>query len=82
MFHKRDLNYAVDLLDMALMQRDKDRSLVREILIHRANANPRNLGNTIRRNRAKALSLEHPHDSVEYRIDRLTSTTLRRLAAA
>ena len=40
MFDKRDLNYAINLLDMALMQRNKDRSLVRKILIDRANANP------------------------------------------
>ena len=82
MFDERDLNYAIDLLDMPLMQRNKDRPLVRKILIDRANAYPSNLGHTISRNRTKALSLQHRHHSVEYRVDRLTGTTLRRLAAA
>ena len=53
MFDERVLDQAVDLIDMALMQSRKDRTFVGEILVDRANANPRNFGNAVSRNRAK-----------------------------
>jgi hypothetical protein len=66
---------------VALVQRDKDRPLVREILVDRANTYASDLGNAIRRDSTKAFAFQQSDDGVEHRIDSLTGTALLRLAS-
>ena len=49
MLDELGVDHPVNLIDMALMQSNKDRLFVREVLVHGADAYPRNLGNPVRR---------------------------------
>ena len=81
MFDELALDHAVNLIYVALVQGDKDRLLVREVLIDRADAHPRNLGNPVRRDSAKALTLQDSYNGIEYRLDCLPCTPLLRTAS-
>jgi hypothetical protein len=71
----------IDLLDMTLVQGDKNRALVGKVLINRTDADTGNLGDAVCRNRFDALSLQNSDHGVEHRFDRLTSPPLLGLAA-
>ena len=82
MLDQPGFDHAIDFLDVALMQRRKDRALVREVLVHRTDANPGHLSNAIGSDGIKALALQHSHDCVQHRIDGLKRAPLLRLATS
>src|SRR5215469_17888000 len=82
MFDKLGLDHSVNLIDVALMQRNKDSLLVREILVHRADAHPGNLGNSVRRDGPEALALQDSYNCVKYRFNCLMCAQLLRSASA
>jgi len=80
-FDKFGVDHPVNLIYVTLVQRDKDRLLVRKVLVDRANAYARNFGNPVCCDSTKALTLQHSYNCIEYGIDRLPRATLLRLAA-
>jgi hypothetical protein len=56
-FDELGLNHAVNVIDVALVQGNKDCLLVREILVDRADAHPGHLGDPVRGDGKEALTL-------------------------
>ena len=56
-FDELGLDHPVNLIYVTLVQSDKVRLLVRKVLVDRADAYPRHLGNPVRCDRLKALTL-------------------------
>ncbi len=69
------------LCRMALMQGAENRLLVGEVLIQRANADARDLGNAVRRDRVGAVSLENERHGSQHVFDRLACAGLPRCTA-
>jgi hypothetical protein len=55
-FDKFGVDHPVNLIYVTLVQRDKDRLLVRKVLVDRANAYARNFGNPVCCDSSKALT--------------------------
>jgi hypothetical protein len=72
---------AVDLLNVAFVQGDEDGALVGKILVDRADADSRDLGDPIGRDGLKAFAFEDPDDSVEHSFDGVARPALPRLLA-
>ena len=79
--NKRGFDRAVDLLYMALMERSEDGSLVREVLIERADADTCGFGDAVGGNGFSSLSLQDANDSFENGVDGLTRAELLRMTA-
>ena len=81
MLYQFALYYAIDLLDVALMQGRENSALVGEVLIEGADAYAGDFGDAICGQGPKALALQNPDNGVEDRIDGLQCAALLRLAS-
>lgn len=70
------LDDAIDLIDVALVQGDVDRALVREVLVDRADAYPRNLSDAVRGDGIDAFALQDSYNGIKHRFDGLTRAAL------
>jgi len=70
------LDGAIDLLHMALMQRSKDRALIRKVLVHRPDADARDLRDAVGVDRGKPFLLEDADDGFEDRLHGLAGAAL------
>ncbi len=68
----RVLSNTPDLLDVAIVERREDGTLVRKILVDGADADAGHLGDAVRRDAVDAVALQDLHDRVEHVLDRLT----------
>jgi hypothetical protein len=71
------LNQAINLIDMTLVQRVKDRSPIGKILIKRANTHAGDFGNPVGCDTVCAAAFEKPHCGIQDRFDRFYGTPLR-----
>jgi len=69
-------NEVIDLLDVTFVEGDEDRTLVREILIERANTDTGNLCDSVCRDGSDALALHDPDYRVKDGLDRLPGAML------
>ena len=81
MLYERGSDYAVNLLDVPLVQRNKDCLLVRKVLIDRTDAHAGDFGNPVCGESPKSFALQHSPYSLEYGFDSLAGAPLRRPAA-
>ena len=81
MLHELVCEQTVDLFYVALVQGFKDRAPVREVLVERADTDPRNLSDPIGGDCMEALALQYPHHSIQDRRHRLACPALLRLPA-
>src|SRR5580658_10154501 len=70
------LNHAIYLVDVALVQGGKDRTLVGEVLVKRADTYARNLSDAVGCDGLGALAPQKPNHRVEHSLDGLAGTTL------
>ena len=76
MLEKLGFDQAVDLLDVALVQGNKYRALVGEILIDGADTDASHFSDTVCRDGGTALALEQPDDGIEHGVDGLMGSAL------
>ena len=74
--NERGFDHAVDLLDVALMERGEYGSLVGEVLIERADAYTGDFSNVVGRYGLSPLSLEDADNSFENGFDSMTGAEL------
>src|SRR5258707_10504718 len=70
----------IDLFDMALVQSDKNRPFVREILINRADADACDFGDAIGRDGPNAVALNDSNHRIEHGFNSLPCPALLWLA--
>ncbi len=78
MLDERALDTSVDVLNVPLVEGDKDRPLVGEILVHGANADPCHFRDAVSVDCGHALLLEDSHHGIEDRLDRQLCAPLPR----
>ena len=76
------LEYMANVRDMALVQSAENRLLVREILIERADTDPRHLGNAVGGERASPLPLQNDRNGRKHCLHRLPGAVLPGNAAS
>jgi len=79
-FGNLPLKHPVDLINVPLMQRNKDGLFVGKVLVDRTNADTRCLSNVVGRNRGRARALEESDYGVQDSVNGLLRPLLNRLA--
>ena len=76
-FYNRLLNHAINLIDVTLVQRVKDRSPIGKVLVKRANTHPGHFGYPVGSDAIGAAAFKKPYSGIQHRFDRFQGPSLR-----